>query len=65
MRTPHPEDNLKLQGEYDLLPEYYESFPGYPIQRILDRRPRHALNSMDNIHLGDDGCVSSTIHIEN
>lgn len=58
MRTPRPEDHLRPEGERNLHTEYYESFLGHPIERPTpERRPRNALGSMDNIHLGDDGLV--------
>lgn len=57
MRTPRPDDHLKPEGERSLHSEYYESFLGHPIERTPERRPRNALGSMDNIHLGDDGWV--------
>lgn len=58
MRTPRPEDHLKLEGDRDFRAEYYESFLGQPVERTPERRPRYAIGSMDNIHLGDDGWVS-------
>lgn len=55
MRSPHPEDSLKLEGEFKFCPEYNESFCELPLESAGQRPGNANIKSMENIQLGNDG----------
>lgn len=55
MRSPRPPDNLKLEGDLELNPEYYESFRIHNLEGVSPAfRLCNANKIMENIKLGSN-----------